>query len=109
MAGDKTTEEDEQIIDPDDPHLQANQERVKNHLYRAIHTGEVNITAKDVELIHDGFDTLSDDEIMEFAALAIELETEVFEGGRDGMGFMEISETEQEYFRFLEKMLDRVR
>lgn len=108
MADNGCEEGDKPVIDPDHASVQANRERVKNHLYRAVNTDGIDITAEDVELMHDALDTLSEDEIHELAKFELDLEKEVFDEERAGLDFMEISEIEREYFEFLSTILDRV-
>lgn len=88
----------------DSPYLAVNQERVRNHLYRAIERDDVDIAPQDVPRLDDALDTLSEAELRRFGTLARDLEAQ----DREGLPFLALTDTEREYFDLLETALHRL-
>lgn len=96
--------EDHSGEERENPYLAVNQERVRNHLYRAIEREDVAIEPDDVPRIDDALDTLSAGELRQFGTLARELENE----DREDLSFLALTDAEREYFDLLETALERL-
>lgn len=89
----------------DNPHVAHQAEVMKNRLYRAFESSEIDIEPSDFEILSDAMSTLTEDEHEQLGRLSLELEEE----GRDEYEFDEITETDREYFELLETALERYR
>lgn len=86
------------------PYLAVNQERMRNHLYRAIKRDDIDIAPEDIQRLHDALHMLTDEELQRFATVARHLETQ----DRDDRPFLSLTDTERQYFELLETAVNRL-
>lgn len=101
---DDAYEESLDDVGADSPYLAVNEERVRNHLYRALEREDVDIGPDDVPRLRDALETLSEAELQRFGRVAAKLERE----DRDGLPFLALTDAEREYFDILETALERL-
>lgn len=101
---DDASEESPDDVGADSPYLAVNEERVRNHLYRALERDDVDIGPDDVPRLRDALETLSEEELQRFGRVAAKLERE----DRDDLPFLALTDAEREYFDILETALERL-